>query len=499
MREIYLGPPGTGKTSKLLELVDKELDSGTPPRYIGYFAFTKMANEESINRAVTKFSLSRTELPFFRTLHSLAFRQLELKANQVMTDEHYQEFGRWLGIKILGGLDKETGAFYGNESGDEILSLINKARIKSISVEQQWHEANPDISWLEVERVDRALRIYKEQRRLIDYTDMLVLFLQQKPVPFLETMFIDEAQDLNHLQWQMVYLLETVCKRCYVAGDDDQAIFKWAGADVDQFLKLQGNKTVLQKSFRLPRTIANFATTIVERINRRYEKQWFPRDEDGILSYHAKFDFLDLSKGQWLVLARTHYLLKSTEIHCRREGWFYSKNNIPSVKKSLVSAIQDWERLRKGEIVSLASVRKIYSFMKTNGSVTKEGRALKDTDEFEMFSLEKLRREYGLKVEDIWHESFDNLTIFEREYMIALLRRGEKLTESPRIKLSTIHASKGTECQNVVLLTDLSKKSWKAMQQYEDDELRTFYVGATRARESLHIVMPQTQYFFPLN
>jgi replication-associated recombination protein RarA len=46
MREIFLGPPGTGKTSKLLELVDKELDSGTPSRYIGYFAFTRMANEE---------------------------------------------------------------------------------------------------------------------------------------------------------------------------------------------------------------------------------------------------------------------------------------------------------------------------------------------------------------------------------------------------------------------------------------------------------------------
>ena len=51
MRNIYLGPPGTGKTSKLLELVDSALEIGTPSRYIGYFAFTRAANEESINRA----------------------------------------------------------------------------------------------------------------------------------------------------------------------------------------------------------------------------------------------------------------------------------------------------------------------------------------------------------------------------------------------------------------------------------------------------------------
>tara|TARA_R100001086_G_scaffold61554_1_gene28514 strand:+ start:275 stop:535 length:261 start_codon:yes stop_codon:yes gene_type:complete len=82
--------------------------------------------------------------------------------------------------------------------------------------------------------------------------------------------------------------------------------------------------------------------------------------------------------------------------------------------------------------------------------------------------------------------------------MIALLRRGEKLTEDPRVRLSTIHAAKGKECQHVVLLTDLSRKAWTQMQAHESDELRTFYVGATRARESLHIIMPQTQYYFPM-
>ena len=73
MRNIYLGPPGTGKTSKLLELVDGALEIGTPPRYIGYFAFTRAANEESINRACSKFQLSRKDLPFFRTSVAMKF------------------------------------------------------------------------------------------------------------------------------------------------------------------------------------------------------------------------------------------------------------------------------------------------------------------------------------------------------------------------------------------------------------------------------------------
>ena len=66
-----------------------------------------------------------------------------------------------------------------------------------------------------------------------------------------------------------------------------------------------------------------------------------------------------------------------------------------------------------------------------------------------------------------------------------------KLDEKPRIEVSTIHASKGGERDNVMLLTDLSYgpyKSSKDTQQGRDDELRVFYVGATRAKKKLVIV-----------
>ena len=71
---------------------------------------------------------------------------------------------------------------------------------------------------------------------------------------------------------------------------------------------------------------------------------------------------------------------------------------------------------------------------------------------------------------------------------------GEKLNQDPRINLSTIHGAKGGECDNVVLLTDLTENTQKGYDKNPDDEERLFYVGATRTKETLHIVRPRDMY-----
>ena len=95
MRTIVLGPPGTGKTTTLLNKVDDYLKQ-TDPDKIGYFAFTQKAAHEARDRAIKNFNLTENDLPYFRTLHSLAFRRLGIKKDQVMQQRHYRDLGKKL-------------------------------------------------------------------------------------------------------------------------------------------------------------------------------------------------------------------------------------------------------------------------------------------------------------------------------------------------------------------------------------------------------------------
>ena len=100
----------------------------------------------------------------------------------------------------------------------------------------------------------------------------------------------------------------------------------------------------------------------------------------------------------------------------------------------------------------------------------------------------------NLDKEKQWYEVL-NVTDSQRIYITSARRRGEFiLTKKPRIRLSTIHKSKGGEADNVALILDspkLIKEKRMQNKQKEDSEHRVFYVGATRARKTLHIVEPK--------
>ena len=491
MWNVVLGPPGTGKTTFLLNKVEDFLHSGIQPERLGYVAFTKKAANEALTRAVEKFGYAPEELTYFRTLHSLCYHWLGLSRSDVLSRSNLRDFSKSIGERINSAWEGENLMTL-KSKGDVMLFLENMARNKCTEYRTQWNMADSNISWMHFEWFVKNYSKYKNSNFLIDYTDMLEMFLKTANSPNLEVLIVDEAQDLSSLQWRCVEKLAQNTKHVYIAGDDDQAIYRWAGADVEYFINLKGDNTYLKQSYRVPRKVHDMALGIVKRIKNRKEKLWEPRTEEGSVTYHTNFEHVNIDQGDWLFLARNNYLLNSVEEYLKLRGRVYQRSNKSSVSENLVSAIKDWESLRKGASIEAARIRKIYNYMKAGKGVKRGFKTLKMVQDDVNLNLKQLTKDHGLLVDCIWHECFELIGNMQREYLISCLRQGEKLLSS-KIRLNTIHASKGGECENVVLLTDLATKTWEESYRHPDNECRAFYVGVTRTKDNLHIIRGKTR------
>jgi superfamily I DNA/RNA helicase len=250
--QIILGPPGTGKTTTLLRIVEDALSRGIAPERIAYLAFTRKAAYEAQERAMAQFGFDEGRFPYFRTLHSLAFKELGLQRDEVMTNAHYRKLGKALGVEFKGIYDENLGIHVGDGLGDKCSRIESLARVGLRDLESQYQLTQiNDLTLHAVKQYNTALRTYKHDNGLLDFTDMLEKFSAPLPV---DICIIDEAQDLSSLQYKMAIMASQNAEEVYIAGDDDQAIFGWAGADVNKFLTLKGDRMVLPQSYRIPRS-----------------------------------------------------------------------------------------------------------------------------------------------------------------------------------------------------------------------------------------------------
>ena len=489
MKTIVLGPPGTGKTTTLLNKVDDYLKE-TDPDKVGYFAFTKKAANEAKERAMNKFNLGEDDLPYFRTLHSLAFRRLGINKENVMQRRHYEDLGQKINLPLdYNDYDEEETGLFTTKS--DYLRIINLAKLRNITIDQQFNlgEHNQDVEYDKLNIIANELDRYKKEYNLIDFNDMILDFVKSDKSPKFDVVFIDEAQDLSRMQWDMVNHFNT--QDSFIAGDDDQAIFRWAGADVDRFITQTGKMLNLTQSVRIPRKVHDFAMKIIERVSNRIHKEWKPKTVEGSVRIHESFEDVDLSTGEWMVLTRTRHMLDAIEETLKTRGLYFENKFKKSFEKDIQDAAIDWHNLLRGQLLNSKQLDNIAKYMGPNHWHKKK---MKGMVKESFYGIDQLIKDYGLQMKLDWFEAFNDCSTDRKEYIRAMRRNGESLKDNPRIQLSTIHSVKGGEKQNVVLLTDLTHNTNKAYEKNPDDENRLFYVGATRTKENLHIIQPKDDY-----
>jgi len=181
-------------------------------------------------------------------------------------------------------------------------------------------------------------------------------------------------------------------------------------------------------------------------------------------------------------------MLNDIEETLYRQGLYYSNRYKRSYEKDLQDSAVDWENLRKGSPLTFKQIEKISKYMSPKHW---EKNKILGMTKGSFYNLESLQSDFGLNTKAVWYEAFDIAGQTRVNYLRKMRKNGEKLNEKPRIELSTIHAAKGGEATNVVLLTDLTENTMKSYERNPDDENRLFYVGATRTKENLHIVEPK--------
>lgn len=499
---LVLGPPGTGKTTRLISILEKELKSVRPERVM-FASFTKKAATEAKTRVVEKLDLDKDQLKWFRTLHSIAFACMGIVREQVFDLGGCIELGQSIGEYIRPGSTTEGGTVLEGATtspGTIMLQIDNLSRVTGKSLRNTWSSAGDDrIDWPRMKYFSESLLKYKEVNGLLDFADMISMFAEDEDVfvPKSKVVFIDEAQDLTNTQWAMCRRLCESADRVYVAGDDDQSIYTWSGADVESFLGLEAAKTIqLSKSYRLPKTIFRAGETLTEQISKRYPKKWSPRNDKGTVTYINDLDQAPLDKGEWLLLVRNRSFMKGLVDYCHSMGLPYTSPDHSPIEEEALLAIRYWESLRRGDSIKGRVAKMVYQYLKVGHGVKKGHKLLPKLEDSDIVDMSQLKIHHGLNTDKVWHEALLRIPEEDREYCLNLIRSGGTLS-APRIAINTIHSVKGGEADNVLLVPDMTQRTWRSYEDDPDSEHRVFYVGVTRARHNLYILEPSSPLYYP--
>jgi len=490
--KVIYGPPGTGKTTTLINLTELLLAKTSPQRII-FTSYTRTGAYVARERAVEAFNYHPREFKWFSTLHGICFRLLGHP--DVMRGKHKLEFGRSIGTSFTFTDHNDELTAVQQTRGDKLLHVHEMSIKTGKKLEDCRLEYAPEIPPNILTHFSKSYTDYKKANNVIDFTDMLAdcLDLHSGDMPDVDYLIVDEAQDLFLLQWKVIEKLATRVKEVIIAGDDDQCIHAWSGSAPEYLINVEAKKQVLPQSYRIPDKIHQLANKIICKIKNREPKVYKPTNKSGTINYVNDLNKIPLEiikNGSWLLLARNRKFIERYTTTCYKKCVIYKVVGSDETV-TLGSAIHIWKKLKDGESIPGSQAKLLYSFLKARDRVKYGYKKVIEASlqDEQLVDFNDLRDKFGLLYGGEWRGAFFHRSSFELDYF-SKVESSYGFLEEPLIRISTIHASKGDEADNIVIMPDMSYKTYQGYIKDPDNEHRVFYVGVTRTKKNLYICKP---------
>ena len=536
MRKFIVGPPGTGKTTRLVELY-YDLIKYYRMESIITISHTNVAADEIRDRIrnqenAIKYGvwdkIKSNNKKFYEdhisTIHS--YCKSNLFGAQVFDEECYIE------------LDRQNKLFSRHYRGGKDLQTLSKrhpfwkflgfATDNALTFSEYWKKLSPYdrdeykynlpqlISLNDYyQKFKKDYKLNKKSSNVVDFIDMIDQFNKAPKDPNIKVLIVDEAQDSSVPQRKALDKMEKNAEVVYWAGDPDQSIYGFAGADPDYFSRISAEPhEELKQGYRCPRVINEYCKEVIAPIWQHYgyTRTWEPRkDKEGKIIEGEKYQLENLERCPQLprLMERLHNT-EETFIFTYRGGTECLERILTFLKREGIryasygtenKFVKDWEIGCHRNFPDFASGKPLD--LKLIKDICKKGNSLLLERGYQKFDFKDFKKgDYTLhelinkgifkpqasqyrKSEQVKHKESgsSDLENFKRtEYINKIIKENIDLKKNLRVFYDNIHSIKGTEFDNVIFDESLIRPEPRF------DRLRLRYVGCSRAKKTLWLL-----------
>ncbi len=278
---LILAGAGSGKTKTITTRLAYLLSLGIDPANTLTLTFTNKAAEEMRNRALSMIERPSYP-PLLCTFHKFGLLFLRF---------YITKLGRKNSFNVIDTDDKNriVKTFCEELPHSTVSHAISNFKNNLISPQEAAKDADTEIQ-KEIASVYGKYENYIAQNNLVDFDDLLLLpytILKEFPDVAEESskkyqyIMVDEYQDTNRLQLELLKKLCSTHTNLCVVGDDDQSIYSFRGAVIENILffanMFEGAKEVkLEENYRCGRNILEIANSVIANNSQRHQKQLKP-------------------------------------------------------------------------------------------------------------------------------------------------------------------------------------------------------------------------------